>query len=146
VHIGADVPEDRVPRLGVMQELQKRIRKLTNSPEPLIANGLLGMMGYIPKAACEGFFKATANKVSISMSNVPGPQFDTAWCGGPVSHCMFFVPPTGSLSTFVTIITFNGKVVIGMSADDMCMTKADLQSITSTYMQQEVDMLEATSM
>ena len=66
-------------------------------------------------ALCAG--NAIAYKTTVSMSNMPGPQFPLTFLECPVERMFFFVSPQGTVGIFVTIFTFDGKVAVSISAD-----------------------------
>merc|ERR1712039_198366 len=72
-----------------------------------------------------------ANRVSVSMSNVPGPQFPLEWCSIPVDKMMFLLPPTGRISLFLTIATWDGKASVGMAVDGTLLSQEALRRISA---------------
>lgn len=122
------------------------LRESTSDPslmvEAGIATKLLSTMGWVPRLICKPLWGPLANKVSVSMSNVPGPQFALEWCGVPVRRMMFFVPPAGSISLFVTIATWDGEVSIGMGVDAKLMSHEALSSITGELFEAEIKQLQ----
>merc|ERR1711920_185607 len=108
------------------KETLEAMRAHTNHPSLPIEAGtasmLMDLIGWFPPAVMRPLWPALAFKSTISMSNVPGPQFPLEWCGMPIRTMMFFVPPTGTLSVFVTMATYNGELSVGMSADGALLT------------------------
>jgi hypothetical protein len=115
-------------------EVQKRIKKLTTSPEPFLANRIMAFFGNWPRCVGKPLWDALGNKVTLSASNMPGPQFALSWLGVPVDSWLFFVPPTGTVSTFITIFTFNGKVSFGLGVDGSLLDQASLREAVRTDM------------
>lgn len=89
-------------------------------------------------ALCAG--NAIAYKTTVSMSNMPGPQFPLTFLECPVERMFFFVSPQGTVGIFVTIFTFDGKVAVSISADSSLLDAEEAQSITGKLF---VDELEA---
>lgn len=118
------------------------MRKITSDPalrtEAATATAFTSLFGCLPAWASAPLWKALANKVSISMSNVPGPQFNFDWCGIPTNYVIFFVPPTGTISVFVTIFTCRGQVHVGMGSDGALFESDGLRKITSEYFESEI--------
>jgi len=110
--------------------------------EAVVATSLLALFGWFPRCVGRGLWKALANKVSISMSNVPGPQFPLDWCGVPLRGMSFFVPPFGTVSIFVTICTFDGGVSVGMGADASLLDVEALRKITGELFEAEIRELQ----
>merc|ERR1719261_1164701 len=99
-------------------------------------------MGWLPAWLGRLVWNTTTNKVSVSMSNVPGPQFAMKWCGGPVSRMLFFVPPTGTVSLFATIATLNGDVTVGLGGDAAVFSDETLEKIAGRYFEEEIKNLQ----
>merc|ERR1712232_975350 len=68
-----------------------------------------------------------SNNCSASASNMPGPQTAMKWCGEPVESWLFFVRPQGTVSLFITIATFNGKVCVGLGGDASVLDSENLK-------------------
>mmetsp|Transcript_65891 Transcript_65891/g.129884 ORF Transcript_65891/g.129884 Transcript_65891/m.129884 type:complete len:125 (+) Transcript_65891:2-376(+) len=117
----------------------------TSAPElmiqALIATKFLAMFGVGPRVLMRPLSKLTNNKISISTSNVPGPSFDTAWCGAPIDQMVFFVPPQGRISIFLTVITYAGKVTVGIGAAGDILSPQALKQITSEFFEAELNQL-----
>ncbi len=105
---------DPVRRLGV---LKKRMDAIKNSPEAVVAFGLLGTMGLTPIQIEKLLLRFFAAKVSGVMTNVPGPRETLYFCGAPIRGLMFWVPTPGNLSLGTSIISYDGKVVVGVATD-----------------------------
>ena len=63
------------------------------SPEPYIGNALIALFGSLPRFLTRPIWKALAFKTTLSMSNMPGPQFPLAFLGSPIDQIFFFVAP-----------------------------------------------------
>merc|ERR1712232_241323 len=112
---------------GNIAEIASRIKKLIGSPEPLLANRLMAFFGMWPRIVARPVWDAVSNKVSISASNMPGPPFPLKFLGLPVESWLFFVPPNGTISTFVTTYTFGGRVNFGLGGDAAIMELESLR-------------------
>jgi len=121
------------------------LRKDTTNPSLMVeaatATKLIGLFGWLPKCVGKMLWGPLANKVSVSMSNVPGPQFAMEWCGNPVQYMIFFVPPTGSISLFVTIATMKGEVNVGMGVDATLLDQEALRALTGKLFEEEIEEL-----
>jgi hypothetical protein len=124
------------------KETLETMRVHTNDPSLPIEAGvgsmLMHVMGWLPPAIMKPLWPALAYKSTISMSNVAGPQFPLEWCGMPTRSMMFFVPPTGILSVFVTMQTYNGELSVGMSADGELLTQEALEQIVGELFEHEI--------
>jgi len=123
------------------------LRQRTSSPalelEAFVAHLLQSAIGALPRPVGGLVWRLVANTVTVSMSNLPGPQFPLRWCGAPVRSMLFFVPPTGTLSLFVTIATWNGAVNIGMAMDAALLGHEKLSDITGRYFEDEIAALRS---
>lgn len=100
------------------KEINKRFSGLKGSPEPILAQGLRSGFGVLPKKMTNAVWPAMSNKVSLSVSSLPGPTWAIDFCDTVVDNVAFWVPPVGSISLFATMMTFNGKISVSMSADE----------------------------
>ncbi|MFN8596288.1 MAG: wax ester/triacylglycerol synthase family O-acyltransferase [Anaerolineae bacterium] len=97
--------------------LKKRMDEIKNTPEALVAFGLLGGMGVTPTQIEDVLLKFFAAKVSAVMTNVPGPREPIYLAGEPLKRIMFWVPTPGNLSLGVSIISYAGEVIVGIATD-----------------------------
>merc|ERR1712194_505382 len=121
-----------------MGEVNNRISSLKGSPEPLITSTLRGGFGVLPKGLTNVVWPAMSNKVSLSVSSLPGPSFDFEWGGTPIKNVAFWVPPVGSVSLFVTIITFRNQISVALSADSSTVVGIHLSDLATSIVK-EVD-------
>lgn len=125
-------------------EAVQAIQETTSSPalmvEAKLMVMLLGLVGMIPKPLISPIWHLVGENISVSMSNVPGPQFPLEWCGMPLGRMLFFMPATGTLS-FVTIGTFNGEVSVGMGTDINLFSQETLSRITGELFEAEIEKL-----
>jgi len=87
------------------------------SPDPLVSYGLMMLIGVLPPLICRLIFNSAGFKVSISFSNLPGPTKALQFSGNNVTKFLFFVPPSRTLGSFISILSYNGRVMFGMSTD-----------------------------
>lgn len=118
-------------------EIATRIKKLIRSPEALLANRIMAFFGAWPRIVARPIWDALSNKVTASVSNMPGPQFPLSWLGVPIQSWLFFTPPIGTISTFVTIFTFDGRINFGLGGD------ASIMELDSLRQAVQVDFDEA---
>lgn len=98
-------------------EVNRRMTALKNSPEAVASFGILNIMGSTPadiQAQMVGMFGAKATAV---MTNVPGPPVPLYLVGREIKDLMFWVPQSGRVSLGVSIISYAGKVFLGVTAD-----------------------------
>ena len=84
---------------------------------------------------------AIAYKTTVSMSNIPGPQFPLAFLECPVERMFFFVSPQGTVGIFVTIFTFDGSVSVSISSDSTLLDSEEARAITGKLFVEELQAL-----
>ena len=58
-----------------------------------------------------------SEKASVVMTNVPGPAEEIHMAGAPVETLMFWVPQAGDIGLGLSILSYNGRVRVGVCAD-----------------------------
>lgn len=108
--------EDDVTRLLKIRDMTSILQL---SPEPYVARQLLHLIGLLPQGIVCLFWDLLAYRVTNSISNVPGPSFPVCWSeGGPeLERLTFFVPPQGTIASFMTILSYNNQVSMGCLSD-----------------------------
>lgn len=106
--------EDTLNRLAAMRRQMNQIKE---SPEAVVTFGILGAMGMTPtevQRVIVGIFGAKATAV---LTNVPGPQVPLYIAGSKIKDLMFWVPQSGRLGLGISIISYAGKVYLGVVGD-----------------------------
>lgn len=106
--------EDPVERL---QELRSRMDKLKQSNEAPFFFGLLKSLGYAPAELQNAVADVLAERVTAVMSNVPGPRNPLHFAGQEVESMMFWVPQSGRVGLGVSLLSYDGKVYVGVNTD-----------------------------
>eukprot|EP00004_Rigifila_ramosa_P003321 TRINITY_DN1355_c0_g1_i2.p4 TRINITY_DN1355_c0_g1~~TRINITY_DN1355_c0_g1_i2.p4 ORF type:complete len:112 (-),score=27.66 TRINITY_DN1355_c0_g1_i2:789-1124(-) len=88
-------------------------------------------------------WNSSAYKASFSLSNVPGPQYACHMKGRKLNRLMFFVPPVGFLGIFVCILSYNGEIGLGISADTQVLSATDVQRVLGNF-ESEIEALLAS--
>jgi WS/DGAT/MGAT family acyltransferase len=107
--------EDPVLRL---KEIKRRMDRLKTSPDPYINFALLSMMGYLPPLLAKKAAALFGNKASGVLTNVPGPRQPLYYAGQEVKNLMFWVPRSGQIGLGISILSYNGKVTVGIASDE----------------------------
>ena len=94
-----------------------RMEALKRSYQPVIAFALLGLAGFLPRAAQQEMLDVLANKATAVMTNVPGPQAPLYLAGARVGQIMFWVPQSGDIGMGVSILSYDGGVQFGLITD-----------------------------
>jgi len=74
------------------------------------------------------------------MSNLPGPTKPLQLSGNTISKFIFFVPPSRTLGNFISMLSYNGRVMFGISSDQRLIP--DPEAILEAF-KTEVDNLTA---
>jgi len=105
---------DPLERMAV---LKQRMDTIKNTPEAVVAFGLLNTMGLTPIQVEKVIMDFFAAKVSAVMTNVPGPREPLYLAGTQIQDMMFWVPSPGSLSLGISILSYAGNVMVGVATD-----------------------------
>lgn len=105
---------DPLRRLG---ELKRRMDSIKNTPEALVAFGILNTIGMTPQQIQDIVVDIFGLKGTAVMTNVPGPQMQLYLAGAPLRTVIAWVPQSGHLGLGVSIISYNHKVWLGIATD-----------------------------
>jgi WS/DGAT/MGAT family acyltransferase len=106
---------DPVKRLAKLKETMDGLK---SSVEPAVSYVLLSLLGALPdrlENLGTAFFDMKGTTV---MTNVPGPQSQLYMAGAPTNTIMAWVPQSGSISLGISLISYNGKVWLGVATDE----------------------------
>jgi diacylglycerol O-acyltransferase / wax synthase len=101
-------------RLAAVKAEMDRLKK---SHEAVAALGILKVMGNLPLIMEEMLVDYLSSKVTAVVTNVPGPLRKLHLAGNRIEKMMFWVPKTGSLGLGISLFSYAGEVMIGLSAD-----------------------------
>ena len=107
--------EDPVLRL---KEVKRRMDRLKKSPDAAVNFGLLSAMGMLPSGIAKNMAHLFGNKASAVLTNVPGPREPLYFAGRKINNIMFWVPRTGAVGLGISILSYDGKVTVGLAADE----------------------------
>jgi len=106
--------EDPLKRLA---ELRRRMKQLKRSAESVVSLKLIGLMGRLPRAAQKALVRMFASKATAVMTNMPGPNRLLYLAGSPIRDLIFWVPRSARLSLGVSILSYAGRVRMGVATD-----------------------------
>jgi len=109
--IGIDDPIERLLRV------KQNMDELKSSSEPVTTFGILSLLGAAPywvKDLALAFF---VTKGTAVMTNVPGFQTQLYLAGAPINAVMAWTPQSGKIALGISIISYNGKVWLGIATD-----------------------------
>ncbi len=107
--------EDPVLRL---KEVKRRMDHLKKAPDAIVGFGVLNAIGLLPPNIARKVAHIFGDKASAVMTNVPGPRQPLYFAGKKIENIMFWVPRSGSVGLGISIFSYDGKVTVGVAADD----------------------------
>jgi WS/DGAT/MGAT family acyltransferase len=110
--IGIADPNDR------LLELKRRMDALKDSLEAPVAFGILTAIGMAPEPVQDLVVTIFGLKGTAVMTNVMGPKETVYLAGAPLEALMFWVPQSGRLGLGVSILSYAGKVWMGVITDE----------------------------
>jgi diacylglycerol O-acyltransferase / wax synthase len=97
--------------------LRRRMDAIKNSPEAVVALGILNVIGMTPKQIEKIIVAIFGLKGTTVITNVPGPRQTLYLAGKPIASLMFWVPSPSNLSIGVSIFSYAGDVFLGVATD-----------------------------
>ena len=107
--------QDSLQRLN---QVKRNMDALKASPEAIAAYGILTILGVVPYKIQNIGIQIFDTKGSAVMTNVPGPRMQLYMAGAPVNTVMAWVPQSGRIGLGVSILSYNGKVWLGLATDE----------------------------
>ncbi len=125
----------------ILKIIHERSEEMKNSPLPLATYGIANAVGGIlPKEIQNTVAEVLGDKIMASVSNVPGPQIPLYCAGCKVEDIMFWIPQTRSIGMGIGVISYNGKVRMGITTDEAIVS--DPEYITSEFEDELAQMYE----
>jgi diacylglycerol O-acyltransferase / wax synthase len=100
-----------------VQEIHKRMDELKNTPEAMVAIGILNAIGMSPTEVQAQSVSMFASKATAVMTNVPGPPIPLYLAGKKIEQIMFWVPQAGRVALGISILSYANKVFLGVNTD-----------------------------
>lgn len=97
--------------------LKRRMDRLKKSTEPVLTHALLGAVGLTPVQVERMVVDVFGAKASLITTNVPGPTEPLQMGGTPIRGILFWVPQAANVSLGVSLFSYAGRVVWGVSCD-----------------------------
>jgi WS/DGAT/MGAT family acyltransferase len=98
-------------------EVTKRMNDIKDSQEALVSFGILQTMGASPGPVFDRVLQMFGSKATTVMTNVIGPDKPIYFAGSAMKQAMFWVPRSGGLGMGISILSYNGQVLLGISTD-----------------------------
>jgi hypothetical protein len=100
-----------------VRAIKKEMDHLKGSPEALVAFGLLSLMGLAPVEVEQLGLRFFGSKATAVLTNVPGPRHPLYMAGRKIDKVMFWVPQSGHLGLGISILSYDGGVMLGIATD-----------------------------
>jgi diacylglycerol O-acyltransferase len=98
--------------------LKKRMDEIKESPEAVVAIGILAGIGLTPVEVEQVIISIFGLKGSAVMTNVPGPRAPLYLAGEQIDSFIFWVPTPANIGLGMSIFSYNGHVMIGFATDE----------------------------
>jgi WS/DGAT/MGAT family acyltransferase len=109
--VGVDDPIERLLRVKLNMD------ELKSSSEAIATFGIINLLGAAPSWVEDIGVNFFDTKGTTVMTNVPGSQTQLYLAGAPIKTVMAWVPQSGRIALGVSIISYNGKVWLGIATD-----------------------------
>jgi WS/DGAT/MGAT family acyltransferase len=102
--------------------VKRRMDALKQSVVPIVIYGLQKLLVVaLPQPVSHGLIDFLANKCTAVVTNVVGPQGELTLAGRRVRSLMFWVPQRADIGLGISILSFAGKVQVGVFCDTILM-------------------------
>jgi hypothetical protein len=91
---------------------------IKDTPEAVVAFGILGAIGLSPTQVEDIIVSIFGMKGTAVITNVPGPRQPLYFAGQKIETLMFWVPTPANLAMGVSIISYAGQVILGVTTDE----------------------------
>ncbi len=109
--LGLDEPLDR------LFAVRARMQAIKRSPEATLVYQLLRVAGAAPRAVFDILVDLFDKKATAVVTNVMGPREVVTFAGATMAKGMFWVPCAGRLGMGVSLISYAGRVWLGLQTD-----------------------------
>ena len=105
---------DPARRVATMHRTMAAIKR---TDEALVTFAGIAGAGHARSRFTQGLVRRYASTSSVVITNVPGPVAPLTLAGSRVSDLLFWVPCTGRLALGVSILSYAGRVRLGVAGD-----------------------------
>jgi len=113
-------------------EVKTKMDHMKHSAVPTVIYEIQrALMAFLPKAVSRGLIDFLANKCTAVVTNITGPSRDLMLEGRKVRSIHFWVPQRARIGIGISILSFAGKVQLGVIADEALVP--DLASLIQAF-------------
>ncbi|MDX1414504.1 MAG: wax ester/triacylglycerol synthase family O-acyltransferase [Candidatus Promineifilaceae bacterium] len=120
-----DLPVGIADPLDRLAEVHFRMQELKKSTEAGIILTALNVVGRSAKQVQDIVVSILAKKATAVLTNVPGPPIPLFLAGREIEDIMFWVPQAGRLGMGISILSYAGKVYVGVATDAKLVSDPD---------------------
>lgn len=109
--------------------------EMKNSDETIATFGIQKGIGLTPHDIQSELMKQFNAKATAVLSNIPGPPMSLYVAGSKIRHLMVWMPQIGRVSLGLTLLTYAGKVFVGVKTDSGVISdpEAIIQNIDAEF-------------
>jgi len=100
-----------------VRAIKREMDELKSSPDAIVAFGALKVMGHAPVGVEQLGLRFFGSKATAVLTNVPGPRQPLYLAGRKIDKVMFWVPQSGHLGLGISILSYDGGVMLGIATD-----------------------------
>jgi diacylglycerol O-acyltransferase len=104
--------------LNRLVTLKRRMNAIKDTPEAVVALGILGAIGMSPTQIKNIIISIFGMKGTAVITNVPGPHQPLYIAGQKIETLMFWVPTPANLGVGVSILSYSGQIFLGVATDE----------------------------
>ncbi len=113
-----DLPTNETSARSRFRVLKERMDALKGTPEAFVAFGVLNALGHTTATVEHIINEVFGLKASLVVTNVPGPREPLFIHGKRLRDVMFWVPHPARLGLGMSILSYAGKVIVGVRVDE----------------------------
>jgi diacylglycerol O-acyltransferase len=113
-----DLPVNERTIESRFRALKERMNALKGTPEAFVSFGILNALGHTPATIEHIVNEVFGRKASLVVTNVPGPREPLYIGGKRLRDVMFWVPHPARLGLGLSILSYAGKVNVGVRLDE----------------------------
>jgi diacylglycerol O-acyltransferase len=111
------LPTDEADPGRRVERVHRTMATIKRTDQALVTFAGIAGAGLASASFTQGLVKRYARAASLIISNVPGPLEELTVAGTRVRDLMFWVPCSGDLGLGVSVISYAGRVRLGVDAD-----------------------------
>lgn len=101
-----------------LRELKRRMDRHKDSLEAPVGLAALKAIGMVPANMQTALVRFLGSKTTVVVTNVVGPREPLYLAGAPIEQLMFWVPQSGGVGVGVSILSYAGRVWLGVLVDE----------------------------